>query len=95
MKRTDQNGSSTAEEGGRAPTAPLLQRSRTQVLTPDDEASLSQFLGQVLEMFKNEQLTRAEAVGSLAHLLLAVDRGNRSEVAIWLEYSRKLFGAKQ
>ncbi|TIQ99467.1 hypothetical protein [Mesorhizobium sp.] len=44
-------------------------------LTNQDYALLDKFLGFVLERYKAGERTKAEAIGDIAHLVAAVDKG--------------------
>lgn len=43
-----------------------------------------------MDDYKAGIIDRAQAIGSLAHVIAAVDIGNYSEARVWLEQGRKL-----
>jgi len=48
-------------------------------LTEKDHKSLDAFLVRVLDAYKNEKITRTEAVEGLAHVMAALDKQNTGE----------------
>ena len=62
-------------------------------LTDTHHAQLDVFLEFVLDAYKNNEATRSEAVGALAHVLTAAAIDNEGEVYAWLnpdQYERWL-----
>lgn len=47
------------------------------------------FLGHVLDDFKAGEITKAQAIGGLAHVMAALDLDNYSEARSWFEQGRK------
>ena len=47
------------------------------------------FLGQVLDDYKAGEITKAQAVGALAHVMAALDLDNYDEARSWFEQGRK------
>lgn len=54
-------------------------------LSEKDHTNLDRFLGLVLDRHKSGELSRARAIGTLAHVIAALDKGNLHEVRQWLE----------
>lgn len=66
---------------------------RTPVLNNKDHTNLTAFLGHVLEDFKAGEITKDEAIGGIAHMVAAVDRGEYQQASKWLEQGRSLIRA--
>lgn len=62
---------------------------RKASLTTKDHKNMDVFLGQVLEDFKEGEITKEEAIGALAHVMTALDIGNTAEAVNWFEQGRK------
>ena len=58
-------------------------------LTTRDHANMDAFLGHVLDDYKAGGITKAQAVGALAHVMAALDRDNYDEARSWFEQGRK------
>lgn len=58
-------------------------------LTTRDHKNMDAFLGHILEDYKAGTLTKAQAVGALAHVMAALDLDNYSEARAWFEQGRK------
>jgi hypothetical protein len=54
---------------------------------------MDSFLGYVLEDFKDGRITKSEAIGGLAHVIAAIDKGNYGEAINWFEQGRRLIRA--
>jgi hypothetical protein len=63
---------------------------RNPTLTNRDHKNMDAFLGHVLDDYKAGVITKAEAVGGLAHVIAAIDKGNYGEAINWLEQGRNL-----
>ena len=63
---------------------------RKSPLSTRDYENMDAFLGHVLEDYKAGTITKDEAVGGLAHVMAALDKGNYDEVKSWFEQGRKL-----
>ena len=63
---------------------------RKQSLSSQDYQNMDAFLGHVLEDFRAGSITKEEAIGGLAHVMAAIDKGNYDEVTSWLKEGRKL-----
>lgn len=63
--------------------------SRNPILSNPDHTNMDAFLGHVLDDFKSGEITRDEAIGGLAHVIAAIDRGNYGEAINWFEQGRK------
>ena len=59
------------------------------VLTSQDHGHLEDFLGHVLDDYKNGRLTKDQAVGGLAHVMAALDLDNYEEARSWFKQGRK------
>ncbi len=58
-------------------------------LTIKDRTNMDAFMGHVLDDFKFGEITKAQAVGALAHIMAALDLGNYDEARSWFEQGRK------
>ena len=58
-------------------------------LTDKDHENMDAFLGHVLDAYKSGEITKEKAVGGVAHVIAAVDKGNYDEARQWLEQGRK------
>ena len=58
-------------------------------LTNRDHTNMDAFLGHVLDDYKAGQITKAQAVGALAHVMAALDLDNYDEARSWFEQGRK------
>jgi len=54
-------------------------------LTEKDHDKLDDFLGHVLDWYKTDEITRAQAIGALAHVFTAAAKDNETEVKSWLQ----------
>lgn len=54
-------------------------------LTNRDHSNMDEFLALVLDRYKIGEMTREAAVGTLAHVIAAVDQGNYHEARRWFE----------
>lgn len=57
-------------------------------LTTADHHLMDGFLGDILEDFKAGAITKAQAVGALAHVMAALDIGNTGEARSWFQNGR-------
>lgn len=62
---------------------------REPTLTNRDHKNMDTFLGHVLEDFKAGEISKDEAIGALAHVIAAIDKGNYGEAINWFEQGRK------
>ncbi len=58
-------------------------------LSERDHKNMDAFLGHALEDFKAGLITKDQAVGGLAHVMAALDKGNTGEAINWFEQGRK------
>ncbi|GAB0079377.1 hypothetical protein [Pseudomonas sp. PS02290] len=58
-------------------------------LTDRDHENMDAFLGHVLEAYKSGETTKDRAVGSLAHVMTALEKGNYDEARSWFQQGRK------
>lgn len=58
-------------------------------LTNQDHTNMDAFLGHVLEDFKAGTITKKQAIGGLAHVMAALDKGNTAEAVNWFKQGRK------
>lgn len=58
-------------------------------LTERDHKNMDAFLGHVLDDYKAGEITKDEAIGALAHVMAALDKGNTGEAVNWFEQGRK------
>ena len=65
---------------------------RKQSLSSQDYQNMDAFLGHVLEDFRAGSITKEEAIGGLAHVMAAIDKGNYDEVTSWLKATSKNLG---
>ena len=54
-------------------------------LSEKDHRSMDAFLEKVLDWYKLGEITRDGAVGGLAHVMAALDKGNTGEAVAWFE----------
>jgi len=54
-------------------------------LTDQDHHDMDRMLERVLDAYKTGQLTRAQVVGGLAHVMAALDIGNTPEAVNWFK----------
>ena len=66
---------------------------REPTLTSKEHLNMDSFLGYVLEDFKDGRITKSEAIGGLAHVIAAIDKGNYGEAINWFEQGRRLIRA--
>jgi hypothetical protein len=59
----------------------MLNRKTT--LSNQDHRDMDTFLTNVLDAYKNSEITRESAVKGLAHIMTALDIGNTGEVLSW------------
>lgn len=52
--------------------------------TPRDRKEMNAFVGRVLDSYKVREITRDEAVGTLAYVMTALETGNSSEAMNWI-----------
>jgi hypothetical protein len=52
-------------------------------LNDKDHQAMDLMLGRVLDAYKNGTISKASAVGGLAHIMAALDQGNTSEATGW------------
>lgn len=57
-------------------------------LSNRDHDNMDAFLGHVLEAFKAGEITKERAVGSLAHVMTALEKGNHDEARSWFQQGR-------
>lgn len=62
-------------------------------LTDRDHENMDAFLGFLLDAYKQGELSREKAIGTLAHVIAAVDLDNYPEARSWFEQGRKLIQA--
>lgn len=62
---------------------------RNGELTSRDHKNMDAFLGHVLDDYKEGTITKADAIGALAHVVAAIDKGNTDEARNWFEQGRK------
>ena len=62
---------------------------REPTLTNNDHKNMDAFLGHVLDDFKSGEITKDEAIGALAHVIAAIDKGNYGEAINWFQQGRK------
>lgn len=58
-------------------------------LTDQDHLNMDLFIGHVLDAFKTGELAKADAVGHLAHVMVALADGNHHEASRWFQQGRK------
>ena len=59
------------------------------IMTDNDHINLSEYLGHVLDDFRDGTITKLQAVSSLAHVMTALDEGETEEVKSCLQQGRK------
>lgn len=64
-------------------------------LTNKDHADMDAFLGFLLDGYKSGSLTRSTAIGTLAHVIAAVDIDNHEEARKWFQQGRKFLSNQQ
>lgn len=53
---------------------------------PDkDHRIMDEFLSRVLDAYKSGEITKDSAIGGLAHIMAALDKGNTSEAINWFK----------
>jgi hypothetical protein len=57
-------------------------------LSNGDHENMDAFLGHVLEAYKAGEITKERAVGSLAHVMSALEKGNYDEARSWFKQGR-------
>lgn len=62
---------------------------REKTLSERDHMNMDRFLEHVFDDYKAGEITRAEAVGAVAHVIAAIDIGNYGEARNWFEQGRK------
>ncbi|WP_417672405.1 hypothetical protein [Roseibium sp.] len=59
-----------------------------------NHGKLDAFLGKVLDAHKTGEVSRIAAIGAIAHVVAAVEKGNESEAHSWLNseevYNRRM-----
>ena len=63
--------------------------SQKTALNNRDHDNMDAFLGHVLDAYKSGGVTKERAVGSLAHVMTALEKGNYDEARSWFEQGRK------
>ena len=63
---------------------------KTSLLTEKDHTNLTAALEHILDDYKNGTITKAQAVGTIAHGFTAMAEGEEAEVRAFLEEGRKL-----
>ncbi|QRD62688.1 hypothetical protein H8Z72_22555 (plasmid) [Xanthomonas citri pv. citri] len=58
-------------------------------LSDADHEQMDEFLGAVLDGYKNESITRGAAIGYLAHVMAALDLDNYAEAKSWFKNHRE------
>ncbi len=58
-------------------------------LSARDHKNMDAFLGHVLDDYKNGVISKADAIGGLAHVMAALDKDNYAEARNWFEQGRK------
>lgn len=74
---------------GRPPPHFMPKGEFSMLLTERDHTNLTAFLEHVLEAYKRGEISKDTAVGSLAHVIGALDQGNVGEARLWFEEGRK------
>ena len=59
-------------------------------LKQKDHDNLDIFLGSVLDYYKDGEVSKERAIGTIAHVMAALERGNYEEARKWFEQGRKL-----
>lgn len=62
------------------------------ILTTEDHRNMDDFLGAVLDDYKRGAITKAQAVGGLAHVMAALDLDNYVEARTWFAKGRAFIG---
>lgn len=57
--------------------------SRKGGLSDKDYKEMDDFLGRVLEAYKNGEISKKTTIASLAHVMAALDTGNTGEAIQW------------
>ena len=52
-------------------------------LTSADHKKMDAFLKRVLDAYKNDEISLDSAIGGLAHVMAALDKGNTGEAVSW------------
>ncbi|TPG88266.1 hypothetical protein EAH72_33460 [Pseudomonas caspiana] len=58
-------------------------------LNDRDHENMDAFLGHVLDAYKAGDITKERAIGSLAHVMTALEKGNYDEARSWFKQGRK------
>lgn len=58
-------------------------------LSDKDHDNMDAFLGHVFDAYKSGEISKERAIGGVAHVITAVDKGNYAEARQWLEQGRK------
>ncbi|MBW9072404.1 hypothetical protein [Agrobacterium deltaense] len=53
-------------------------------LKEKDHNKLDAFLGEVLDLYKSDEISKLEAIGAIAHVFTAAAKDNATEVNSWL-----------
>lgn len=59
-------------------------------LTEKDHDNMDVFLAAVLDNYKSGAISMSKAIGTISHVIGAVDDGNIDEARTWFEEGRKL-----
>lgn len=62
--------------------------SKTELNNSDHE-NMDAFLGHVLDAHKTGDITKERAVGCIAHVMTALEKGNYDEARSWFKQGRK------
>lgn len=62
---------------------------KDEQLTARDRTNMEMFVGHVLDDYKNGVISKAAAIGGLAHVMAALDNDNYAEARSWFEQGRK------
>ena len=63
---------------------------RKPTLTSKNHGDMDSFLGHILDEYKNNNISKLDAVSYIAHTIAAIDLGNYGEAINWFEQGRKL-----
>lgn len=64
-------------------------------LTDKDHSDMDAFFGFLLDDYKSGAITRSTAIGTLAHVVAAVDIDNHEEARKWFQQGRKFLSSQQ
>lgn len=67
----------------------MTMQEQDMPLTSQDHGHFEDFLGHVLDDYKNDRVTKRSAVRGLAHVIAALDAGCYDEAREWLKAGRK------